>query len=346
MKVQKLPLGATEFFITEYDEECFIGAIYDAQVVKTVDSSKIDDFEDIKCQGCNLYYMSNDNEEERLDWARARISISDFSDELLETYVSREDCYDLELYRADIAKGIEDESYKDEEDAKQQLDVDDYYSPDIFRKLTNAIDLELLEEEREYTDVLENLMDQYNDEGYNDSCSGGREVLEDGSCDYYNLDDFGHTTFIQIPKHCFAINLNRPAYSYIFKVTEDNDLLSYMCGNVYKDGNICWGKNKEPKKLEEVPRVFWQSPFNTDMAGSITKPIFSHTTIARDLLHRELDRIPRENNIYLIGYIAERPINDVYFIYADVDGLYRINSETKIYLHTDSYSYATDQNTR
>jgi hypothetical protein len=55
--------------------------------------------------------------------------------------------------------------------------------------------------------------------------------------------------------------------------------------NVYQDGKICWGTNTPPEAIPENVRkvwdLFWEAPFNADLAGKKSK---AHSKDVRDQL--------------------------------------------------------------
>lgn len=53
-------------------------------------------------------------------------------------------------------------------------------------------------------------------------------------------------------------------------IEKDAELCCFPFGNVYSDGTICWGSNTlpdidKPLKLEQLPYLFFDSPYNGDL---------------------------------------------------------------------------------
>jgi len=73
----------------------------------------------------------------------------------------------------------------------------------------------------------------------------------------------------------FKVAKGRVADTWVFAVRTsliepDTQLYRFPFGNVYPEGRVCWGQNalpeiKEPLRLEMLPFLFLDSPYNGDM---------------------------------------------------------------------------------
>ena len=119
--------------------------------------------------------------------------------------------------------------------------------------------------------------------------------IPDGLIDIAYQDECNFLALVQVPAELFIVQYCGNKYSIPFpsllfavkvvgqrvtgtrvyavkdkKVTKESALYHYPFGNVYNDGDICWGGNSLPniegvKDTFKVPQIFYSSPTNSDL---------------------------------------------------------------------------------
>lgn len=102
-------------------------------------------------------------------------------------------------------------------------------------------------------------------------CPGVYELEEMSSCRIlYSTNIETRSLSITIPKHVFIKSPSNPNNYYIYIVKED-ELYGLNIGNVYSDGEICWGTNidylRKRRDIKYAYNYFWNSRFNCDLTS-------------------------------------------------------------------------------
>ena len=209
-------------------------------------------------------------------------------------------CYECSYYEDnnEFESGLDYEDYFDEEaynealeDARQNIDPSMYesmedYEQDLSEELDNvskddfydevAYDQDLEEERREWENSL---------------CEGGCDVLYDEACHVYEISDVTsdgtviHTTLPHVYQYIHQFHPDLPSSNKLqWNRYNDNDSIfairevpgdiegevkfqcaPYEIGNVFNQGNICWGDNDMLNNVRIQYNLFWSSAFNNDL---------------------------------------------------------------------------------
>lgn len=219
---------------------------------------EISNFRENYCYNCS-WYEDNNEFESGLDY-------EDFFDE-----VAYQEALD------EARESVNPDDYETMEEYEQELQeaLDNVYKDNYYDGY--AYERELAEEKREWEYSL---------------CSGGRDVLDSDDCREYTISDITsrgsvlHTTLPHVYQYTHVFGRQLPSHDRLAledRFGDDDALFAirevahplngekifqcapYEVGNVFNNGNICWGENELLTNVRLQYNLFWSSTFNNDL---------------------------------------------------------------------------------